>query len=34
MSVVEVQELRKQNDPPKGVLAVDGASFDIAPPTG
>ena len=30
MSIVEVQELRKQYDPPKGVLAVDGVSFDIA----
>ena len=29
MSIVEVQELRKQYDPPKGVLAVDGVSFDI-----
>ena len=30
MSIVEVQELRKQYDPPKGVLAVDGVSFAIA----
>jgi ABC-2 type transport system ATP-binding protein len=30
VSIVEVQELRKQYDPPKGVLAVDGVSFDIA----
>ena len=30
MSIVEVQDLRKQYDPPKGVLAVDGVSFDIA----
>ncbi len=30
MSIVEVRELRKQYDPPKGVLAVDGVSFDIA----
>ena len=30
MSIVEVKELRKQYDPPKGVLAVDGVSFDIA----
>jgi len=29
VSIVEVQELRKQYDPPKGVLAVDGVSFDI-----
>ena len=30
MSIVEVKGLRKQYDPPKGVLAVDGVSFDIA----
>jgi ABC-2 type transport system ATP-binding protein len=30
VSIVEVQELRKQYDPPKGVLAVDGVSFAIA----
>ena len=30
MNIVEVQELRKQYDPPKGVLALDGVSFDIA----
>jgi ABC-2 type transport system ATP-binding protein len=30
VSIVEVRELRKQYDPPKGVLAVDGVSFDIA----
>ena len=29
MGIVEVRELRKQYDPPKGVLAVDGVSFDI-----
>jgi ABC-2 type transport system ATP-binding protein len=29
VSIVEVQDLRKQYDPPKGVLAVDGVSFDI-----
>ncbi len=29
MSIVEVRELRKQYDPPKGVLAVDGVSFDM-----
>jgi ABC-2 type transport system ATP-binding protein len=29
VSIVEVQELRKQYDPPKGVLAVDGVSFAI-----
>jgi ABC-2 type transport system ATP-binding protein len=29
MPIVEVQELRKQYDPPKGVLAVDGVSFAI-----
>ena len=29
MSIVEVYELRKQYDPPKGVLAVDGVSFGI-----
>jgi ABC-2 type transport system ATP-binding protein len=30
VSIVEVKELRKQYDPPKGVLAVDGVSFAIA----
>jgi ABC-2 type transport system ATP-binding protein len=30
VSIVEVQDLRKQYDPPKGVVAVDGVSFDIA----
>ncbi len=30
MGIVEVMELRKQYDPPKGVRAVDGVSFDIA----
>ena len=30
MSIVEVQDLRKQYEPPKGVVAVDGVSFDIA----
>ncbi len=30
MSIVEVRDLRKQYDPPKGVLAVDGVSFAIA----
>jgi ABC-2 type transport system ATP-binding protein len=30
VSIVEVRELRKQYDPPKGVLAVDGVSFEIA----
>jgi ABC-2 type transport system ATP-binding protein len=30
VSIVEVEELRKQYDPPKGVLAVDGVSFTIA----
>lgn len=30
MSIIEVKELRKQYDPPKGVLAVDGVSFAIA----
>jgi ABC-2 type transport system ATP-binding protein len=29
VGIVEVRELRKQYDPPKGVLAVDGVSFDI-----
>jgi len=29
VSIVEAQELRKQYDPPKGVLAVDGVSFAI-----
>ena len=29
MSIVEVQDLRKQYDPPKGVLAVDDVSFGI-----
>ena len=29
MSIVQVQELRKQYDPPKGVLAVDDVSFAI-----
>jgi ABC-2 type transport system ATP-binding protein len=29
MSIVEVQDLRKQYDPPKGVLAVDDVSFTI-----
>jgi ABC-2 type transport system ATP-binding protein len=29
MSVVAVEALRKQYDPPKGVLAVDGISFEI-----
>ena len=29
MSIVEVKELRKQYDPPKGVLAVDGVRFGI-----
>jgi ABC-2 type transport system ATP-binding protein len=29
VSIVEVKELRKQYDPPKGVLAVDGVSFGI-----
>ncbi len=29
MAIVEVLDLRKQYDPPKGVLAVDGVSFDI-----
>jgi ABC-2 type transport system ATP-binding protein len=31
VAIVQVQELRKQYDPPNGVLAVDGVSFDIAP---
>jgi ABC-2 type transport system ATP-binding protein len=30
VAIVEVMELRKQYDPPKGVLAVDGVSFEIA----
>jgi len=30
VSIVEVRDLRKQYDPPKGVLAVDGVSFAIA----
>ena len=30
MSIVEVRDLRKQYEPPKGVVAVDGVSFDIA----
>ena len=30
MAIVEVLDLRKQYDPPKGVLAVDGVSFAIA----
>jgi len=29
LSIVEVEELRKQYDPPKGVLAVDDVSFSI-----
>lgn len=29
MAIVEVQELRKQFDPPNGVVAVDGVSFTI-----
>jgi len=29
VSIVEVDDLRKQYDPPKGVLAVDGVSFSI-----
>ncbi len=29
MAIVEVQDLRKQFDPPKGVVAVDGVSFAI-----
>jgi ABC-2 type transport system ATP-binding protein len=29
VSIVEVQELRKQYDPPKGVVAVDGVGFHI-----
>ena len=29
VGIVEVSELRKQYDPPKGVLAVDGVSFGI-----
>lgn len=31
VSIVEVEELRKQYDPPKGVVAVDGVSFAIEP---
>ena len=30
MAIVEVQDLHKQYEPPKGVVAVDGVSFDIA----
>lgn len=30
MDIVEVHDLRKQYDPPRGVLAVDGVSFTIA----
>lgn len=30
MAIVEVLDLRKQYDPPKGVLAVDGVNFEIA----
>jgi ABC-2 type transport system ATP-binding protein len=30
VSIIEVRELRKQYDPPKGVLAVDGVTFAIA----
>jgi ABC-2 type transport system ATP-binding protein len=30
VTIVEVEQLRKQYSPPKGVLAVDGASFSIA----
>jgi ABC-2 type transport system ATP-binding protein len=30
VAIVEVRQLRKQYDPPKGVLAVDGVSFEIA----
>jgi ABC-2 type transport system ATP-binding protein len=30
VAIVEVLDLRKQYDPPKGVLAVDGVSFEIA----
>jgi ABC-2 type transport system ATP-binding protein len=29
VAIVEAQELRKQYDPPKGVVAVDGVSFHI-----
>ena len=29
MSIVEVEDLHKQYDPPKGVVAVDGVSFHI-----
>jgi len=29
VAIVEVLDLRKQYDPPKGVLAVDGVSFEI-----
>lgn len=31
MAIVEVQDLHKQFDPPKGVHAVDGVSFSIEP---
>jgi ABC-2 type transport system ATP-binding protein len=30
VAIVEVLDIRKQYDPPKGVLAVDGVSFEIA----
>jgi ABC-2 type transport system ATP-binding protein len=30
VAIVEVLDLRKQYDPPKGVVAVDGVSFEIA----
>jgi ABC-2 type transport system ATP-binding protein len=30
VTIVQAQELRKQYDPPKGVLAVDGVTFEIA----
>jgi ABC-2 type transport system ATP-binding protein len=30
VAIVEVLDLRKQYDPPKGVLAVDGVNFEIA----
>ena len=30
MNLIEVEELRKQFDPPKGTVAVDGISFEIA----
>ena len=29
MSLIEVEGLRKQFDPPKGIVAVDGVSFHI-----